>query len=466
MNARFLVADVFDGLASLPDNSVDFVLSSPPFLALRSYLPPDHPDKAKEIGSEPTPADYLDRLLDVVEVCDRVLAPHGSLVFELGDTYSGSGGAGGDYGNPDKTNARRDAPSWAGSAAAQRRAARPLSPRPKYAEVGNEDGRRNRPEDEAAGILQPRQRGGPSQRDSVPGWPLDKSLCGIPTLFAWSLAYGRNLLRPERPTERWRVRNLVAWYRPNPPVGALSDKFRPATSFLTVACKSAARYWDGEAVRERGSDNTHPRLAQRDSRGRGSRPNEGKAAAPERGGNFASLPIMDSDGTRPPPDTWEIPTQPYKGSHYATFPEALCVRPIKAMCPERVCTVCGEPSRRVTEAAGRYAEHLGQSWADRSNGRPKQAGAARTHHAGQPIGAPHIKGANYRTVGWTDCGHNSWRTGVVLDPFAGSGTTLAVATGHGRDAIGIDLDSRNADLARERVGMWLEVVELDCGVAL
>jgi hypothetical protein len=36
--------------------ATDLVLSSPPFLALRSYLPPDHPDKAKEIGSEPTPA--------------------------------------------------------------------------------------------------------------------------------------------------------------------------------------------------------------------------------------------------------------------------------------------------------------------------------------------------------------------------------------------------------------------------
>ena len=41
---------------------------------------------------------------------------------------------------------------------------------------------------------------------------------------------------------------------------------------------------------------------------------------------------------------------------------------------------------------------------------------------------------------------------VVLDPFAGSGTTLAVATGHGRDAIGIDLDVRNVDLARDRIG--------------
>jgi hypothetical protein len=64
---------------------------------------------------------------------------------------------------------------------------------------------------------------------------------------------------------------------------------------------------------------------------------------------------------------------------------------------------------------------------------------------------------NATTLGWSDCGHDDWRRGIVLDPFAGSGTTLEVATGHGRDAIGIDIDARNADLAVERVGMFLDV---------
>lgn len=41
----------------------------------------------------------------------------------------------------------------------------------------------------------------------------------------------------------------------------------------------------------------------------------------------------------------------------------------------------------------------------------------------------------------------------------GSGTTLAVATARGRDAIGIDIDERNLDLARERIGMWLQEEE-------
>jgi DNA modification methylase len=54
--------------------------------------------------------------------------------------------------------------------------------------------------------------------------------------------------------------------------------------------------------------------------------------------------------------------------------------------------------------------------------------------------------------------HCAYRRGVILDPFAGSGTTLAVAEGCGRDSIGIELYPHNADLIRERVGMFLEEV--------
>ena len=54
-NTTYLVGDVFDRMGELPDQSVDLVLTSPPFLALRSYLAADHPDKGKEIGSEAPP---------------------------------------------------------------------------------------------------------------------------------------------------------------------------------------------------------------------------------------------------------------------------------------------------------------------------------------------------------------------------------------------------------------------------
>ena len=63
MTAVFHVGDVFDVMATLPDNSIDLILTSPPFLAFRSYLPADHPDKGKEIGSEPDPATFIDTML-------------------------------------------------------------------------------------------------------------------------------------------------------------------------------------------------------------------------------------------------------------------------------------------------------------------------------------------------------------------------------------------------------------------
>lgn len=55
--------------------------------------------------------------------------------------------------------------------------------------------------------------------------------------------------------------------------------------------------------------------------------------------------------------------------------------------------------------------------------------------------------------------------GVVLDPFCGSGTTLAVAAELGRSSVGVDIDERNVDLARRRVGAGLEVVDAEEAVA-
>src|SRR5204863_9184649 len=116
-------------------------------LALRSYLPADHPDKAKEIGSEPTPGAFIDTLLDVVEECRRVLAPHGSLCFELGDTYAGSGGAGGDY-NADGL--REGHPTFTGSALKAGRKASDYPDRDDHYRP-NPDGARSRPAAQARG---------------------------------------------------------------------------------------------------------------------------------------------------------------------------------------------------------------------------------------------------------------------------------------------------------------------------
>lgn len=79
MRADLLVGDVFDRIATIGDGTVDLVVTSPPFLALRSYLLPDDPKKPYEIGSEGTPAAFLSVMLRLTDEFRRVLAPHGSI---------------------------------------------------------------------------------------------------------------------------------------------------------------------------------------------------------------------------------------------------------------------------------------------------------------------------------------------------------------------------------------------------
>ena len=401
--ARYLVGDVIERLAELPADSVDLVLTSPPFLALRSYLDDDHDLKHLEGGSQSTPGEFIDWLLDVTEALDRVLAPHGSIMIELGDTYSGSGGAGGDY-NADGLRAGQR--KFSGSARKRDR-------------EGITDG------------------GRPARSGRGDVWPLAKSLTMIPESYRWALTYGLNPFTG-RETAPWRVRNVVRWVRPNPPIGALGDKFRPATSDLVVACKATDRYFDLDAVRT-----AHSEPGRKFRHHANVNPSQGWTADDETDG------FEQNPNGAPPLDWWHHATPPYKGAHYATWPPALCVVPIESMCPRRVCRRCGEPSRRITKDTPELiAAKEAFKW--KSGGLQKGLRKDKAKRID-------VSGAKL-TVGWSDCGHDDWRPGIVLDPFAGTGTTLAVATGHSRDAIGIDLNPDNVELALQRIGpLLLEV---------
>ena len=75
----------------LRDESVDLVVTSPPYFSLRSYTDQgEHYDG--QIGSEPTPQDFLEALWAVTRECRRVLKPSGSMWVNLGDKYAGGGG--------------------------------------------------------------------------------------------------------------------------------------------------------------------------------------------------------------------------------------------------------------------------------------------------------------------------------------------------------------------------------------
>jgi hypothetical protein len=402
VTVTYHVGDTRAVVAGIPDASVSLVASSPPFVALRSYLPDGHPDKHAEIGSEPDPATFLDTLLALTAEWGRVLAPWGSIAIELGDTYAGSTGGGGDY------------------------------------QLREVDGRATRRESFVANGVQPNTA---PRRD---GWPRAKSLALIPQLYATSLAYGRNLLTGQpSPAGQWLVRNVIVWHRPNPAVGALGDKVRPSTSYITVATRSPKRWFDLDAVRQPHGEHAlrYPRSMRANDKGmtvRGETPFTND-------GNPAGAPPLDCWFDHH--DTWTITTQPSSLAHYAMWPARLAERLILMMCPAEVCAACGTPRRRLTGPA----EYV------------KPSGRLHSFHGDAFIGdltlgnRRAVTGADNGnmtrqtpTLGWSDCGHNDYRPGVVLDPFVGTGTTLAVADLHGRDAIGIDLDERNRDLYPRR----------------
>lgn len=383
-SVKYLIGDTREQIATIADGTVSLVACSPPFIALRSYLPADHHDKNKEIGSEPDPATFLDTLLQLTAEWGRVLAPWGSIAIELGDTYAGS---------------------WVGDSTPEtiEHSGPRISDR-----RGNTHAKRNK-----------------LRESNLRGWPRPKCLALVPQLYAASLAYGRNLLTGEpSPAGQWLVRNMIVWHRPNPAVGALGDKFRPSTSYITVATRSPKRWFDLTAVRNVESNTT--RLV-------GGYAMVGGVPSHDVGPralNPAGAPPLDTWTDHH--DTWTITTQPSSLAHYAMWPAKLAERLVLSMCPAEVCGTCGEPRRRVEKVT-------------QVPTRPHNPSAG----ARQSVGGLDSETREQRcavTLGWTDCGHNNYQPGTVLDPFAGTGTTLAVAALHGRNAIGIDIDSRNADM--------------------
>lgn len=96
--------DALTGLKNLPDNCTDFCISSPPYWALRSYLPEEHPSKKYELGQEPFFKDYIKNLLEIYKEVYRVLKPEGSCFVNLGDSYYGGNKGQGGMNSKQKTN--------------------------------------------------------------------------------------------------------------------------------------------------------------------------------------------------------------------------------------------------------------------------------------------------------------------------------------------------------------------------
>jgi DNA modification methylase len=407
------LGDALAILRELPSESVDCVVTSPPYWGLRDY------GVAGQLGLEPTPDLYVQKMVEVFREVRRVLSDRGTLWLNIGDSYSGVGAQTGG------TNSKEHG----------RRADRMFQKSYKQMPVGLKA----------------------------------KDMVGIP----WRVAFALQ-------ADGWYLRSDIIWAKPNPMPESVTDRPTKSHEYVFLLSKSERYYYDAAAVAEpltsspsdlrkmiEGRDriggkhltledpmvaaNASTHIGQKRSVGNP----EAARAALKRSGNKerkinapsrlnthmgSSVPWEDSGVGRNARSVWTIATRSYPEAHFATFPEELPRRCIKAGCPEQVCATCGKPRERTTkseyDAKGRT-----------TNG-PRSA--ARKHLEYGTAGFAQRLEKRVTTTGFTDCGHGAYVPGVVLDPFAGSGTTLAVARDLGRKSIGIELSPEYVRLIEQR----------------
>lgn len=142
---------------------------------------------------------------------------------------------------------------------------------------------------------------------------------------------------------------------------------------------------------------------------------------------------------------WNIPTERYGGAHVAVFPTALPNRCIRLSTSEKgCCGLCGAPLERQLERLSEVAER---------EGHPTRYGSVGTG-AFKGYSMPSIQPPEYLTKGWQmtcKCETDQIDPCLVLDPFAGSGTTLQEAQRLGRDYLGIEINPQSAAEIQKRL---------------
>ena len=161
---KIICGDALEVLKTLPDETVDCVVTSPPYWALRDY------GVKGQIGLESSIEEYLEKLIAIFDEIHRVLKPSGTCWINFGDTYS----------NKTKGGQRNKLQNNMYDSLTRRAAIPKLKVRLATAAVT----------------------------------PQPKSLCLIPSRFAL------------RMIERgWILRNEIIWHKPNVMPQSVKDRF-------------------------------------------------------------------------------------------------------------------------------------------------------------------------------------------------------------------------------------------------
>lgn len=245
-----------------------------------------------------------------------------------------------------------------------------------------------------------------------------KQLVGIP----WRVAFALQ-------DAGWLLRSDIIWHKPNPMPESVKDRPTKAHEHIFLLTKSAEYFYDADAIAE---------ISLTVNAFNGGR--SGKSISNGDRGDNGRAGIV-GDGTRNARDVWTIATNPYPDAHFATFPPDLPERCILAGTSSYgCCLACGAPYTRMVEVAERV-RHTNEA---QTVGSGRGASADRSKHAPPPLRV---------TTGWqATCQCNAEVVPcTVLDPFAGSGTTLATAMHLGRNGVGVELNPAYVRLAHNRI---------------
>ncbi len=288
---RLIEGDAREMLATLPDQSVNCCVTSPPYFGLRDY------GVAGQMGLEETPEAFVAGMVAVFREVRRVLRDDGTLWLNIGDSYAGSWGAQGHGPSPSSAMSRHQIASHPNRVS----------------------------------------RTGALRGDGIKA----KDLIGIPWMLAFALR-----------ADGWYLRQEIIWHKPNPMPESVTDRCTKSHESLFLLSKSARYHYDADAIAEGLAEASVARLAQDVEQQQGSERVPGKTngtmkavgggrkrGVPPRHAQYggssdqSGLDAIGRGGLRNKRSVWSVPTQPFKEAHFATFPPALVEPCILAGCP-------------------------------------------------------------------------------------------------------------------------------------
>lgn len=362
------------------------------------------------LGLEPTIDAYLEHLLEVFDGVKRVLRDDGVLVVNIGDSYAGGNIQSGlEPGNlcgiPERFALAMQAAGWIWRDSV---VWHKLSPMPESVQGTRWQQHRIKVK------AREEDRSREFQRN-IPGAHASKS---TPIPAEWADCPGCPKCAPDGLLLRrgsWRTTS--------------------AHEMIFVFVKKQGYFSDSEGVKE---------LANYDGRKATMFKGAPSYTAEGLDGNAHERWQTNDQGekVRNPRSVMSFAAQSFSGDHFAVYPTSLPSFFIKAFTSERgVCPKCGAPWARVTEKPfiGSYHSHS----ADRVE-----------YGKRQHDGGPASDYETAKTLGWrATCPHGELEpvASLVLDCFAGSGSTGIAAVRLGRDFVGFDLSQAYCKLAKRRI---------------